>query len=157
MPMIVCARIPPSPPSPTLDSSPVARASQMPNFLKSRPKKGSKLPTITPSQNVTPSTSTLTSTEQSDLPIERIDWALEIANIVKDISEGSPLLAPVKATCALIIRGLELARVMIQPRSGLHESYALYTEHASESIGFGRSDGIVGKAESTDGGFCREA
>jgi hypothetical protein len=43
--------------------------------------------------------------------VERIDWALQITNIVKDISEGSQLLAPLKATCALIIRGLEITRV----------------------------------------------
>jgi hypothetical protein len=128
----------------------------MANFLKTRPKKGSKVPAATPSQNVTPSTSTLTSTELSDLPIERIDWALEIANIVKDISEGSPLLAPVKATCALIIRGLELARVIIQPRSAMHKSYARYTGHASGSIGSRRTNGIVGETENTDGGICCE-
>jgi hypothetical protein len=86
----------------------------MPNFFKGRKRKGSKGTTSVPSQNVTPSTSTLTSTEQSDLHIERIDWVLEIAGIVKDISEGSPLLAPVKATCALIIRGLELTRVWLR-------------------------------------------
>jgi hypothetical protein len=102
----------------------VANASQMPNFLKRRPKQGPKVTTTTLSANVTPSTSTVTSTEQSELLIERIDWALEIANIVKDVSEGSPLLAPVKATCALIIRGLQLARVMIRLRSGIHTSYA---------------------------------
>jgi hypothetical protein len=42
---------------------------------------------------------------------------MEIAGIVKDISEGSALLAPVKATCALIIRALELSRVSVKTSS----------------------------------------
>lgn len=32
-------------------------------------------------------------------------------NAVKDVSEATELLAPLKATCALIIRGLETTRV----------------------------------------------
>lgn len=36
-------------------------------------------------------------------------------NIIKDISEASELLSPLKATCALILRGLETTRVSWNP------------------------------------------
>jgi hypothetical protein len=86
----------------------------MPDFLKKQRKKGLNVKFSSTSENAIPSTSSLASTEQSNVAIERIDWALQITNIVKDISEGSQLLAPLKATCALIIRGLEITRVTIQ-------------------------------------------
>jgi hypothetical protein len=83
----------------------------MSKFFKGRLHKGPKSTTGTPSQSMTPSTSTLTSTEHSDPPIEKIDWDLEIAVIAGNISEEIPLLAPLKAACALIARVLELAHV----------------------------------------------
>ena len=73
-------------------------------------RKGRRGSSNAPPRNAVPSTPT---GEQSDLPIERIDLALEIASILKDASEGSPLLAPLKATCALIIRCLEVTRVRL--------------------------------------------
>lgn len=100
-----------------------ATTGRMDTLFKGRKQKGPKGATSVLSQNSSPSTSTLTSTEQSDLPIERIDWAVAITGIVKDISEGSPLLAPLKATCLLIIRGLELARVMVHICPALLSSY----------------------------------
>jgi len=85
----------------------------MPPFFKKRKKKESKGGNSSLSQQATPSTSTLISVEHSDAAIERIDWALQIADILKDISEGSQLLAPLKTTCALIARGLEITRVSL--------------------------------------------
>jgi len=86
----------------------------MPGFFEKRRKKGPNVKPRSLSENAIPSTSSLTSIEQSNIAIERIDWALQITDIVKDISEGSQLLAPLKATCALLIRGLEITRVTIQ-------------------------------------------
>lgn len=42
---------------------------------------------------------------------ETRDLSILVANIVKDISEATEMLTPLKSTMALIIRGLELARV----------------------------------------------
>jgi hypothetical protein len=84
----------------------------MSRFLK---KKRTKKPSTSlglPAQNVTPSTSTVTSVDQTDIALERLDWAELVANILYDISEASPILGPLKATSALLIRGLETARVI---------------------------------------------
>ena len=94
-----------------LDPSTTRLTCPMSDFLKKGLHKVSKAARSSVSRNVTPSTSTSGPTEQHYAQIEKIDWALEIAQIMKEISDGSPLLAPLKATCALIIRGLEVARV----------------------------------------------
>lgn len=40
-----------------------------------------------------------------------LEWADLVANVLKDVSEASEILAPLKATMALVIRGLEITRV----------------------------------------------
>jgi hypothetical protein len=42
---------------------------------------------------------------------ETREWSLLFANVVRDISEASGMLSPLKSTMALVIRGLEITRV----------------------------------------------
>ena len=52
------------------------------------------------------------SEENSSKTYELIsDWLTEAATIGRDISEATPVLAPLKSACLLIIRGLNAARV----------------------------------------------
>jgi hypothetical protein len=83
----------------------------MRRFLKNKRAKKPSATLDSPTQNVTPSTSTVTSTDQTDIALERLDWAELVAKILYDISEASPILAPLKATSALLGRGLETTRV----------------------------------------------
>ncbi|KIM27756.1 hypothetical protein M408DRAFT_164147 [Serendipita vermifera MAFF 305830] len=85
----------------------------MPDFVKRGLQKVKKAAKISTSQNVTPSTSSLGSTEQTQGSIDKVDWALQIAYIVKEISEANQLLSPLKSACALIIRGLEATLVKV--------------------------------------------
>jgi hypothetical protein len=83
----------------------------MRHFLKNKRRKQPSTTLDSPAQNVTPSTSTVTSTDQTDIALERLDWAELVAKILYDISDASPILGPLKATSALLGRGLETTRV----------------------------------------------
>jgi hypothetical protein len=43
---------------------------------------------------------------------ETREWSLLFANVVKDITEASDMLMPLKSTMALVIRFLEITRVI---------------------------------------------
>jgi len=89
----------------------------MRRFLKNKRTKKPSATLDSPAQHATPSTSTVTSTDQTDIALERLDWAELVAKILYDISDASPILGPLKATSALIGRGLETTRVtaMVYP------------------------------------------
>ena len=116
----------------------------MSDFLKKGLKKVSKVTKRSVSQNVTPSAST--STEHYYAAIQKIDWALEIANILKDISEGSQLLAPLKASCALMIRGLEITRVKIRLSTVTPKTYRVSQECDANRTGMGWNCTVTGEA-----------
>jgi hypothetical protein len=83
----------------------------MRRFLENKRKKKPSSTPDSPAQNATPSTSTVTSTDQTDIALERLDWAELVAKILYDVSDASPILGPLKATSALLGRGLETTRV----------------------------------------------
>jgi hypothetical protein len=43
------------------------------------------------------------------------EWSLLVENVAKAVSEATSILAPLKSTMALVIRGLEIIRVKIAP------------------------------------------
>jgi hypothetical protein len=43
------------------------------------------------------------------------EWSLLVANVAKDVSDATSILAPLKSTMALVVRGLDIIRVKISP------------------------------------------
>ncbi len=54
---------------------------------------------------------------------EATEWSLLVANVTKDVSEATGILAPLKSTMALLIRGLEITRVCLPVYSAQMEHH----------------------------------
>ena len=51
-----------------------------------------------------------------------LDWLEQGFSVARDVSEATPVLAPLKAACAVMIRGINIARVS-------EDTFLFYSHH----------------------------
>jgi hypothetical protein len=88
----------------------LAATSSMPNLSLSRPLKQNKPSEMASTSPANPSANAARSNEQYETTR---DGLIIFFGTAKDVSEATDLLAPLKATCALMVRALEMTKVWL--------------------------------------------
>lgn len=79
--------------------------------LKKKPNK-SQNPSTSATSISNASTSDAAAPSDDGLLYQEVrEWSILVTNVVRDVSEATSMLAPLKSTMALLTRGLEITRV----------------------------------------------